>query len=466
MVKRLIIKSLSLIVIANFLLAIGANDSRAALDATLLFNQSSVSVTTGQTVTLIARVNPGTNEVGAVELDVTFNQAVLRLDSITRSDAFNMTLGGPTMNNTNGTGAIDVGLLTNPATYVTATSDVATFVFTALATATNSPVAFAGTSNASAHGEYVVATRTGAQVTVTSSGGGDSTAPTVTAFVIPATATSLTVPITTFTATDGTGVTGYRITESSSAPSSGWSSSAPTSYTFSSAGSKTLYAWARDAAGNVSTSLNDTVVITLPEEPAPAPEVIISNGVPTGKLPKDTTSVTLSVITDKNATCKFSEDDGFSFDESGITFTTTGETTHYYTVDGVREGRGYEYYVKCRDGEGVTNSGDYKISFSIKEKSSSKEEEKTKRKISNSKSKISRGETLVQSGKRFTKNSEVLLYFSKPGGGYYSPTKIKTSSTGKFQVSYRVNKPAGKYSWYAVDSSTGRKSKVKNYTVK
>jgi hypothetical protein len=95
----------------------------------------------------------------------------------------------------------------------------------------------------------------------------DNTAPSVTAFVIPATASSLTVDINTFTATDVIGVTGYKLTESETAPLSGdagWTGSAPTTYTFSSAGAKTLYAWAKDAAGNVSGSLNDSVTITLP----------------------------------------------------------------------------------------------------------------------------------------------------------------------------------------------------------
>jgi hypothetical protein len=96
----------------------------------------------------------------------------------------------------------------------------------------------------------------------------DTTAPSVTAFVIPATSSSLTVGITTFTATDATGVTGYKLTETSSAPAfdaAGWSTTTPASYVFSSEGSKTLYAWAKDAAGNVSSSLNDSVTITLPE---------------------------------------------------------------------------------------------------------------------------------------------------------------------------------------------------------
>ena len=98
--------------------------------------------------------------------------------------------------------------------------------------------------------------------------GGDTTAPTVTNFTIPSTATSLTVPITTFTASDNVAVTGYLITESTTPPSSGatgWTGSAPTSYTFASAGVKTLYAWAKDAAGNVSAVFaSQTVVITLP----------------------------------------------------------------------------------------------------------------------------------------------------------------------------------------------------------
>jgi hypothetical protein len=95
----------------------------------------------------------------------------------------------------------------------------------------------------------------------------DVIAPTVTAFSIPATASSLTVSIDTFTATDAVGVTGYKVTESSTAPAydaAGWSGSAPTDYTFSTAGAKTLYAWAKDAVGNVSPSLNDSVTITLP----------------------------------------------------------------------------------------------------------------------------------------------------------------------------------------------------------
>lgn len=83
----------------------------------------------------------------------------------------------------------------------------------------------------------------------------DSNAPTITAFSLPATSNTLTVSITNFTATDDVGVTGYMVTDSNSAPAagtSGWSASAPTTYTCATADIYTLYAWAKDAAGNVS----------------------------------------------------------------------------------------------------------------------------------------------------------------------------------------------------------------------
>lgn len=94
----------------------------------------------------------------------------------------------------------------------------------------------------------------------------DTTAPSVTAFSVPATATSLTVSITSFTATDNVGVSGFLVNESSTKPSAtatGWGTTAPATYTSGSAGAKTLYAWAKDAVGNVSTSRSASVTITL-----------------------------------------------------------------------------------------------------------------------------------------------------------------------------------------------------------
>jgi hypothetical protein len=94
----------------------------------------------------------------------------------------------------------------------------------------------------------------------------DATPPTVTGFSIPATSASLNVSITTFTATDNVGVAGYLITESAANPgasAAGWTATPPASYNFPAAGTRTLFAWAKDAAGNVSSSLSASVTITL-----------------------------------------------------------------------------------------------------------------------------------------------------------------------------------------------------------
>jgi hypothetical protein len=95
----------------------------------------------------------------------------------------------------------------------------------------------------------------------------DTTAPNVISFTMPPTSSSMTVGISNFSAVDTVGVTGYMVTESATAPAasaSGWFSSEPASFTFATAGTKTAYAWAKDAAGNVSTSRSAGVAITLP----------------------------------------------------------------------------------------------------------------------------------------------------------------------------------------------------------
>jgi len=98
----------------------------------------------------------------------------------------------------------------------------------------------------------------------------DRTAPVVTAFSVPTVSKSLTVPVNVFTATDNMEVNGYMITASSAKPSSsaaGWSANAPTRYTFPSGtvGTKTLYAWAKDAAGNVSSYKSASLTLSMPD---------------------------------------------------------------------------------------------------------------------------------------------------------------------------------------------------------
>jgi hypothetical protein len=92
------------------------------------------------------------------------------------------------------------------------------------------------------------------------------TAPTVsiTAFDLPSTSDSLIVPFTTFTTTGS--VSHYFITESTNSiayDASGWVSVKPTSYNFTSSGTKTLYAWVKTGSSQseVFGPVSDTVNI-------------------------------------------------------------------------------------------------------------------------------------------------------------------------------------------------------------
>ncbi|WP_321373604.1 LamG-like jellyroll fold domain-containing protein [uncultured Draconibacterium sp.] len=109
----------------------------------------------------------------------------------------------------------------------------------------------------------------------------DLIAPIISSFSIPTTSTSLTVPILSFDANDDGGVTGYILTESAIKPSStdnGWLTTVPSSYTFTQEGNKTLYAWAKDATGNISSSQSSSVIITLPDMSSTSSEYLFEEG--------------------------------------------------------------------------------------------------------------------------------------------------------------------------------------------
>jgi hypothetical protein len=116
----------------------------------------------------------------------------------------------------------------------------------------------------------------------------DTIAPVV-SFALPATATSLTVPVSSLSASDNVAVTGYLINKVATPPTAsaaGWTASAPTSVT-AVAGSNTFYAWAKDAAGNVSAAASASVTVTIaPAADTTLPALTISslaNGAYTNK---------------------------------------------------------------------------------------------------------------------------------------------------------------------------------------
>ncbi|KOH46933.1 hypothetical protein NC99_03330 [Sunxiuqinia dokdonensis] len=96
----------------------------------------------------------------------------------------------------------------------------------------------------------------------------DTTSPMIASFSIPSNYSALTIPISELTASDNTAVVGYQLTETATTPTaddSQWTTSAPETYTFSAEGTHTLYAWAKDDAGNISSAISRSVSIALPD---------------------------------------------------------------------------------------------------------------------------------------------------------------------------------------------------------
>jgi len=119
--------------------------------------------------------------------------------------------------------------------------------------------------------------------------GADTTDPVVNAFSIPETYEDLELPITTFQCSDAVGVTHYLVNETVTEPAgndANWATSAQTTYTFADRGAKTLYAWCKDAAGNISASKSDTTTLTTPNY-----DVSIVVGTGCGVSPTTTQSI-------------------------------------------------------------------------------------------------------------------------------------------------------------------------------
>lgn len=386
---RKAVRIFGLSITALSLLFVHVSISQAATtDATLSFNPSSDSTTVGgSNVTYVARVNPGSNTVegvNVVQMDITFVPSVVHLVSVTAASPFTILIA-PDVTASNVSGTLSVALFI-PASQVTTTSDVATLVFSPQGAGNNSSIAYAGTANAYVNdgsGTAVVATRTGATVTVT-----------------------------------------------------------------------------------------DASDVTPP---------VLSAGSPSSALSAGTTSTTVSVTTNENADCRYSTSSGVAYASMTSDFTTgQGTTAHSFTASGLTDGGNYGYFVRCQDPTGNPDTSDYSISFSVSSvvvstppstsssssHHSSKKKSTAARTITNSKKTVTRGVILTQRGKKFSKNAIVALYFTKPGGGYYAPQNVKTSSTGAFMLKYRVTKPKGSYGWYALDTKTGKKSKIRYYTVK
>lgn len=108
---------------------------------------------------------------------------------------------------------------------------------------------------------------------------------------------------------------------------------------------------------------NCTVSATFAPNADTTPPVI-SSPLPSGEQVYGTTSVTLHVTTNENATCKYSATN-VAYASMSNTFGNTGGTEHQQTGFTTSNGSSYTLYVRCIDGAGNSNPSSTTISFSV-----------------------------------------------------------------------------------------------------
>lgn len=200
----------------------------------------------------------------------------------------------------------------------------------------------------------------------------DTSAPVVTLFNLPATSSSLTVAVTQLTATDDVAVTGYMLSESETAPTAddpNWSADAPASYTFATAAVHTLYAWARDAAGNVSAGVGAQVDTTPSQQHTNEPPVASAGEDQTitegQAVTLDATGSTDDVAIISYAWVQLDGPGGAPVDanasESVVLSDPSGATTHFVTPAVGVNGANLVFELTVTDGDGAQNTDEVYI---------------------------------------------------------------------------------------------------------
>ncbi|MEA1924241.1 MAG: hypothetical protein U9M95_00070 [Candidatus Altiarchaeota archaeon] len=90
-----------------------------------------------------------------------------------------------------------------------------------------------------------------------------------------------------------------------------------------------------------------------------------SNPFPTGTLSSGTTLTNISLTTDKQAICRYSNIPNTNYTDMLFNFTNTNSTSHSTQVSGLENGLTYTYYVRCNSSDGYVNEDDGNITFSI-----------------------------------------------------------------------------------------------------
>ena len=104
----------------------------------------------------------------------------------------------------------------------------------------------------------------------------------------------------------------------------------------------------------------DQVTVAAAEEPP-----YRFGGTPTGVIPGGTTEATLSLTTNENGVCRWSEESGVAYNAMEKTFDVTNGQTHSMSLTDLTQGEEFKIYVRCLDALGHANVEDYPITFTV-----------------------------------------------------------------------------------------------------
>lgn len=122
----------------------------------------------------------------------------------------------------------------------------------------------------------------------------------------------------------------------------------------------TYYAGCYDESNDITSNVS-----TISFGVEPPPPLLLSNVQPSGTLPMGTVRTTLSITTNRGATCRYSNNSADTYNSMINTFSTTDNTNHTAQVTGLNYDVNYNYYAICHDDVYVVDSSRATISFSI-----------------------------------------------------------------------------------------------------
>jgi hypothetical protein len=120
-------------------------------------------------------------------------------------------------------------------------------------------------------------------------------------------------------------------------------------------GAYSVFVYAYNPSGGLLESAKALVAIVEPVTMGSLINKYMANGSPMGWLGYGTTQTILSVQTNFAGDCRFETASGTPYDNMTGEFSNTGGYLHSVIVSGLTSGVAYEYYVKCKDFDGISD---------------------------------------------------------------------------------------------------------------